>query len=149
MENSNSSPTIRSPLSRGHHRPCIRARRIALFSEVPILPVMWVLTGCSKDQALELEHEAFKWRWETCVLGRKTSAEILSKQLIMPLISVTHLAFSSVEPVSELPEKDLEKVVVIIPHTLRTSLTLRWPFSPLIKWGGLAEGWLTRMSSMP
>ena len=38
----------------------------------------------------------------------------------MPLISVTHLAFSSADPVSELSEADLEKVctsVDIICHT--------------------------------
>jgi hypothetical protein len=38
------------------------------------------------------------------------SAEILSKHLILPLIGVNHLAFSSADPVSELSENDLEKV---------------------------------------
>lgn len=38
------------------------------------------------------------------------SADILSKQLILPLISVTHLAFSSADPVNEMSEADLEKV---------------------------------------
>jgi hypothetical protein len=63
-----------------------------------------------KDFAFELECDAFKWRWETCFLGHKTSAEIVSKHLIMPLISVNYLAFSSADPVSELSESDLEKV---------------------------------------
>jgi hypothetical protein len=63
-----------------------------------------------KDLAFELDCETFKWRWETCFLGYKMSAEILSKHLIMPLISANYLAFSSADPVSELSENDLEKV---------------------------------------
>ncbi len=39
------------------------------------------------------------------------SADILSKHLIMPLISATHLAFFSADPVSSLSEADVEKVV--------------------------------------
>ena len=63
-----------------------------------------------KDFAFELEGEGLKWRWEGVSLGHKLSAEILSQHLIIPLISVTHLAFSSADPVSELSESDLEKV---------------------------------------
>jgi hypothetical protein len=69
-----------------------------------------LITSILKDLAFELEGETFKWRWEAVSLGHKFSTEILSKHLIIPLISVTHLAFSSADPVSELSEADLEKV---------------------------------------
>lgn len=64
----------------------------------------------SEDFAFELEFETFKWKWETNFLGYKSSAEIISKQLIMPLISVNHLAFASADPIGELSENSLEKV---------------------------------------
>lgn len=44
------------------------------------------------------------------MVGPRMSADILSKHLIMPLISLSHLAFSSADPVSELTDADLEKV---------------------------------------
>ena len=54
--------------------------------------------------------DGFRWRWEAYSLGPKVSADVLSKHLILPLISVTHMAFSSADPVSELASADLEKV---------------------------------------
>ncbi|TFY62743.1 hypothetical protein EVG20_g6593 [Dentipellis fragilis] len=63
------------------------------------------------DFAFELQHDQFKWRWETLVVGPKLSAELLSKHLIVPLISTAHLAFTSADPVSELADGDLEKVI--------------------------------------
>ena len=63
-----------------------------------------------KDFAFQLECNAFKWRWETIFVGHKASADILSKHLIMPLISVNHLAFSSPDVVGDLSPTDLEKV---------------------------------------
>ncbi|KAI0925975.1 hypothetical protein AcW1_008260 [Taiwanofungus camphoratus] len=74
------------------------------------------------DFAFELGSDSFKWRWETCTLGPKVSAEILSKHLIMPLISVTHLSFSSADPVSEISEADLEKAVDKIGRTARRTM---------------------------
>ncbi len=64
----------------------------------------------SQDLSFEMEFEGFKWRWDTYLLGPRTSSDIISKQLIMPLITMVHVAFYSADPVSELPEKDLEKV---------------------------------------
>ncbi|KAH9902796.1 hypothetical protein C8Q73DRAFT_671801 [Cubamyces lactineus] len=61
------------------------------------------------DLAFELRNDTFRWRWETFAVGPKLSADILSKQLIMPLISVTHLSFSSVDSVGKLSAADLEK----------------------------------------
>ncbi|KAI0661490.1 hypothetical protein C8Q70DRAFT_965048 [Cubamyces menziesii] len=61
------------------------------------------------DLAFELRNDTFRWRWETFAVGPKLSADILSKQLIMPLISVTHLSFSSADSVGKLSAADLEK----------------------------------------
>jgi hypothetical protein len=61
--------------------------------------------------AFELECETFKWRWEVVFVGFKLSSEILSKHLIAPLVSVAYLAFSSADPICDLPESELEKVM--------------------------------------
>lgn len=62
----------------------------------------------------EIEGDAFKWRWNTIFVGYKISAEILSKHLIMPLISVSHLVFTSPNAVSNLPGDDLDKVMPLV-----------------------------------
>lgn len=64
----------------------------------------------TQDLAFEMECEAFNWRWELCYIGHKSSAELISKQLILPLISVNAMAFSSVDAVSEMGDSDVEKV---------------------------------------
>ncbi|CCM04295.1 uncharacterized protein FIBRA_06466 [Fibroporia radiculosa] len=74
------------------------------------------------DFAFELGSETFKWRWETCHVGPKISAEIISKHLVMPLISVTHLAFSSADPVGELSQDDLEQAVDKLGRTGRRTV---------------------------
>lgn len=63
-----------------------------------------------KDFAFSIGNDTFRWRWETFNLGPRMSADILSKHLILPLISTTHLAFSSADPISTSSETDLEKV---------------------------------------
>jgi hypothetical protein len=65
-----------------------------------------------QDAAFELECETFKWRWETFVTPPKYSAELISKHLLMPLISLTHIAFASADPVSELSQTSLETVSI-------------------------------------
>ncbi|KAL0954857.1 hypothetical protein HGRIS_003795 [Hohenbuehelia grisea] len=74
------------------------------------------------DFAFELECDVFKWRWETCLLGYKASADFISKHLVMPLISVNHLAFASADPVCELSEADLEKAVDKMGRTARRAV---------------------------
>jgi hypothetical protein len=64
----------------------------------------------SKDLAIEMECESFKWRWETSSVGHRISAEIISKQLVFPLITASHVAFATTEPVNEMSDIDLEKV---------------------------------------
>lgn len=66
--------------------------------------------GYLQDLAFELRNDTFRWRWETFSVGPTMSADILSKHLIMPLISAAHLAFFSADPVSSLSEADVEKV---------------------------------------
>ncbi|EIW57322.1 uncharacterized protein TRAVEDRAFT_125022, partial [Trametes versicolor FP-101664 SS1] len=61
------------------------------------------------DLAFELRNDTFRWRWETFSVGPTMSADILSKHLIMPLISAAHLAFFSADPVSSLSGADVEK----------------------------------------
>jgi len=70
-----------------------------------------VVPSHNADLAFELGSDDFKWRWETYTLGPKVSADVLSKQLIMPLISVSHLAFSSPDPVSELSDTNLQMAI--------------------------------------
>ncbi|KAJ7284915.1 hypothetical protein C8J57DRAFT_1170078 [Mycena rebaudengoi] len=71
------------------------------------------------DLAAELECEAFKWRWEMCLQGRQFSAEIISRHLVQPLISLNHLAFTTDSAVGELSETDLEKAVDKVGRTAR------------------------------
>ncbi len=65
---------------------------------------------CFQDVACTLEDQSFKWRWESCFLGYRASAEILSKHLVLPLISMSHLAFSSKDSVGEVSDAELTKV---------------------------------------
>lgn len=68
----------------------------------------------------------------------------------MPLISLSHLAFSSAGPVSDLPEAELEKVcqyqhhIATVLFTLAATLPRQWTKSV----GQLAEP-PTHTSSMP
>ncbi|KAF5327906.1 hypothetical protein D9619_004909 [Psilocybe cf. subviscida] len=71
------------------------------------------------DLSLRLEGETFKWKWETCFLGYQRSSEIISQHLIFPLISLTHLSFSSGKPFSELPDIELEKSIDRIGRTAK------------------------------
>lgn len=74
------------------------------------------------DLALELECNNWKWRWEPAFLGPKVSAEIISKHLIMPLISVNHLAFSSSDVLGDLAPGDLEKAIDKVGRTARRTV---------------------------
>ncbi|KAL0567395.1 hypothetical protein V5O48_014599 [Marasmius crinis-equi] len=74
------------------------------------------------DFAFELECKGFKWRWETCFVGRKLGSEIISQHLVLPLISVNHLAFSSNDPVGEITESELEKAIDKVGRTARRTI---------------------------
>ncbi|KAJ6494766.1 hypothetical protein C8R47DRAFT_381834 [Mycena vitilis] len=72
------------------------------------------------DLAIQLDCEAFKWRWETCLQGSRFSAEMISRHLVLPLISLNHLAFTSA--VGESSETDLEKSIDKLGRTGRRSV---------------------------
>ncbi|KAF8511502.1 hypothetical protein BU17DRAFT_69647 [Hysterangium stoloniferum] len=63
------------------------------------------------DLAIELQDLDHKWRWECYLLGPKTSARVLSRHLIFPLMSVANLAFTSADSVSECSTADLQTLV--------------------------------------
>lgn len=54
--------------------------------------------------------DGFKWRWDACIVPPNLAAEVLSKHLILPLVSTGHLAFTTKEPLGEMSESELEKV---------------------------------------
>ncbi|EGN98682.1 hypothetical protein SERLA73DRAFT_181268 [Serpula lacrymans var. lacrymans S7.3] len=74
------------------------------------------------DFAFELESDHFNWRWETTLTGHRLSAELLSKHLIMPLISVNHMTFSSTDAVCDISESDLEKAIDKVGRTARRTV---------------------------
>lgn len=63
-----------------------------------------------QDFAVRIEAESFSWVSETTFVGYRLSAELLSQQLIMPMISTSHFAFGSQEVIAEMTDDDLEKV---------------------------------------
>ncbi|KAF9476699.1 hypothetical protein BDN70DRAFT_882087 [Pholiota conissans] len=74
------------------------------------------------DLCIEVECEAFKWRWETCFIGYQSSSEIISKHLVFPLISLNHLTFSAAEPISEMSDADVEKTIDKLGRTARRTV---------------------------
>ncbi|KAN0124596.1 hypothetical protein V8E53_015783 [Lactarius tabidus] len=74
------------------------------------------------DLAIDLRGDGFNWRWETFSIGPKQSADVLSKHLILPLLSTAYLAFVSPDAISEISTNDLEKAVDRIGRTARRSV---------------------------
>ena len=70
-----------------------------------------------KDLAFELRLEDFAFRWETNCAGPRISAEVISRQIIKPLMSTAYLAFSTPSSVGEMSESDLEIVSGVKPLT--------------------------------
>jgi hypothetical protein len=68
------------------------------------------LSQAFQDLAIHLRGEGFEWRWETFPIGPKQSANVLSKHLMIPLLSTAYLAFISPDAISEISGNDLEKV---------------------------------------
>ncbi|KAF8523820.1 hypothetical protein JB92DRAFT_3257640, partial [Gautieria morchelliformis] len=81
--------------------------------------VFFIEDSRDADLSFELQASGCKWRWDSYLLGPKTSAKILSRHLIFPLLSVTHLAFSSADPVCELTLEDLQQAVDKVAKTGR------------------------------
>ncbi|KAJ3815144.1 hypothetical protein F5876DRAFT_31278, partial [Lentinula aff. lateritia] len=81
-----------------------------------------VVESRSSDFAFEIDCEGFKWTWETCFIGYRNSAEIISKHLVLPLISVSHTALSVGKPVGEMVESELEKAIDSVGRAARRSI---------------------------
>jgi hypothetical protein len=63
-----------------------------------------------QDLAIHLHGDSFQWRWETFSIGPKQSADVLSKHLMIPLLSTAYLASILPAAISEISDSDLEKV---------------------------------------
>ncbi|KAG7089770.1 hypothetical protein E1B28_011424 [Marasmius oreades] len=74
------------------------------------------------DFAFALECKSFKWRWETCFIGHKLGSEIISQHLVLPLISVNHLAFTSADALGEIVEPELEKGIDKVGRSARRAI---------------------------
>ncbi|KAF9450328.1 hypothetical protein P691DRAFT_798218 [Macrolepiota fuliginosa MF-IS2] len=74
------------------------------------------------DIAFALECDSFKWRWETCFIGHEFSADVISKQLVFPLISTNQLLFSSTEPIQDMTDIAVENAVDKIGRTARRAI---------------------------
>ncbi|KAK2460886.1 hypothetical protein APHAL10511_007356 [Amanita phalloides] len=81
-----------------------------------------VIESNYSDFAFELQYDTFQWRWETNYLGHKRSSEIISKQLIFPLISLNHMAFTSPQGLNEMSDTDIEKAVDRVGRTARRTI---------------------------
>ncbi|EAU85498.1 hypothetical protein CC1G_06399 [Coprinopsis cinerea okayama7 len=73
--------------------------------------VFEVVDSHFSDLSLGLDHASFKWRWEANSVGYRSSAEIISKHLVIPLITANSLALSSPESIGEMADSDVEKAV--------------------------------------
>ncbi|KAF9069230.1 hypothetical protein BDP27DRAFT_1363529 [Rhodocollybia butyracea] len=74
------------------------------------------------DFAFGIDCDIFKWTWETCFIGHKNSAEIISKHLVLPLISLNHLSFTVGNSVAEMSDSDLEKAIDKLGRGARRSI---------------------------
>ncbi|KAF8623689.1 hypothetical protein AX17_007387 [Amanita inopinata Kibby_2008] len=104
-----------------------RTGNLELLSQVHTLGAMTDITfrvvdSNFSDLAFFLECDTFQWRWETNFLGHRHSSEIISKQIIFPLISMSHMAFSSPDPLNEMSDPDIEKAVDRLGRTARRSV---------------------------
>ncbi|PPQ99156.1 hypothetical protein CVT24_009346 [Panaeolus cyanescens] len=89
-------------------------------SSVPLMVITSLKAHyISQDAAFELDCGTLKWRWETCFLGHTRSSDIISQHLIFPLISLSHMTFSSSEAVGEVAETEVEKSIDKLGRTSR------------------------------
>lgn len=74
------------------------------------------------DMAFLLQGTSLAWKWETCFVGYKLSADIISQQLVSPLISANYLLFTSAESVRDMTDIDVEKAIDKIARMARRSV---------------------------
>ncbi|KAL1740414.1 hypothetical protein HDZ31DRAFT_47552, partial [Schizophyllum fasciatum] len=92
-----------------------RAHSLGAFPELSfeVVPTRF------SDLAVRIETESFSWVWEATFVGYRMSAELISQQLILPLISVTHLALGGQENTAEAADGDLEKALDKVARSAR------------------------------
>ncbi|KAL1738085.1 hypothetical protein HDZ31DRAFT_11524, partial [Schizophyllum fasciatum] len=92
-----------------------RAHSLGAFPELSfeVVPTRF------SDLAVRIETESFSWVWETTFVGYRMSAELISQQLIFPLISVTHLALGGQENIAEAADGDMEKALDKVARSAR------------------------------
>ena len=96
-----------------------------------------------QDLAINFRGEGFEWRWETFSIGPKQSAEVLSKHLMIPILSTAYLAFISPDTISEISGADLEKVGLNIPTQIMSTLVSDWRgANPLMPYMPYQWGWV-------
>ncbi|KIK63145.1 hypothetical protein GYMLUDRAFT_72375 [Collybiopsis luxurians FD-317 M1] len=80
-----------------------------------------VIESRYSDFAFEIEFEDFKWVWETNFIGHRNSAEIISKHLVLPLISFSQVSFIS-GSLGRITESELEKTIDTTVRNARRSI---------------------------
>lgn len=78
------------------------------------------------DMAFDIEYtgdegQVFKWRWETNFEGYKSSSQLLSQHLILPLLTLSHMSLSNDD---DEDAKDIEKAVDKACRTARRALPI-------------------------
>ena len=101
------------------------------YSVRGVVGVWYTLSGAHRlfffqDLAINFRGEGFEWRWETFSIGPKQSAEVLSKHLMIPILSTAYLAFTSPDTISEISGADLEKVGLNVPTQIMSTLVSDW-----------------------
>lgn len=67
---------------------------------------------------------SYSWKWETISLGHRLGPEILSRQLIAPLVIFTEFTLKATHPLSQVDDAAWTKVCLLIQHL---PLALTWP----------------------
>ncbi|EJD53466.1 hypothetical protein AURDEDRAFT_179933 [Auricularia subglabra TFB-10046 SS5] len=70
-----------------------------------------IVQSPNADLACEIGCEDYTWQWHANAVGYRTSSELLSKHLILPLISFSHVAFTAPQPLQQMPADELEKLI--------------------------------------
>ncbi|KJA22900.1 hypothetical protein HYPSUDRAFT_1081973, partial [Hypholoma sublateritium FD-334 SS-4] len=85
-------------------------------------PSLEVVESKYSDLCIELEWDTFKWRWEANFLGYSQSSEIVSRHLVLPLISLNHLTFSTSGVIGDMSDADVETTLDKLGRTARRTV---------------------------
>lgn len=70
---------------------------------------------------MTIKSEDDSWKWETMAASANMAAEILSKHLIIPLITLSDCALKSSSPVSDMSDAAWTKVCIHFSWSSRSS----------------------------